>query len=219
MLTPGNRPPASRGVWAPRTLSQGRGSFLGSPPGSGRRSEPAPPSPPPAGRPCSGWAPRRSSSWRPAGRRRASWTGRPACTAAWPPTAGATWTPCWAASASPSRTSRRRSCGQSRARPEARPSWVCGDLLTLSWGSGARGLAGRASGTHRARPSAPSLGSHHEPAGHRRRPDHPPASPWAHHPGLAGSGPATRERPYAWPEAGLCPDNCPLPTTVLPSRT
>ncbi|KAM5216853.1 caspase recruitment domain-containing protein 14 isoform 6-T22 [Hipposideros larvatus] len=83
-------------------------------------------------RPCNGWAPPRSSSWRPAGRRRASWTEHPVCTAAWPPTPGATWTLCSAVSALPSRTSRRRSCGQSRGPAEARVlSWGCGDLCVL----------------------------------------------------------------------------------------
>lgn len=93
-----------RGVWPPP-----RGS-----------AEPALPRVRPTGSPCSGSAPRRSSCWRPAGRRRASWTERPVCSAAWPPMAGATWTPCSAVSASPSQTSRRRSCGRSRAPADAR---------------------------------------------------------------------------------------------------
>ncbi|XP_059527437.1 caspase recruitment domain-containing protein 14 isoform X1 [Myotis daubentonii] len=87
-----------------------------------------------SGRPCSGWAPRRSSSWRPAGRRRASWTGRRTPAAAWPPRAGATWTRCSAASASPSPTSRRRWCGQSRAPPDGRCVLPAGGPHTLSCG-------------------------------------------------------------------------------------
>ncbi|KAL4687729.1 hypothetical protein H8959_019857 [Pygathrix nigripes] len=39
----------------------------------------------------SGWAPQRSSSWRPPGRRKDTWTGRPVYIAAWLLTAGATW--------------------------------------------------------------------------------------------------------------------------------
>lgn len=71
-----------------------------------------------AGRSCTGLAARRSSSWRRPGRRRGSWTGCRACTAAWPPTAGVTWTACSAVCAWPLQMSRRRWCGQ-RAPAEA----------------------------------------------------------------------------------------------------